>query len=203
MRTETYSCGSSATEQLQHLSLREAKDLLFCESTASRPVNYTGIQIESVLSSFTQGVDGIRKTSVLSYNSENDDGVDNGDEIPNTTERPVLLTCDGLQIDFANCDVVQLDSSGGTVQAKKSIDHFKEMLSVNKELWSMLENCKDEYFYEIKKRTEEANKELMRDVRLHVMSNTKQINTSKGPLLSCLPINTVNTTNEHKRQNIY
>ena len=67
----------------------------------------------------------------------------------------------------------------------------------------MLENCKDEYFYEIKKRTEEANKELMRDVRLHVMSNTKQINTSKGPLLSCLPINTVNTTNEHKRQNIY
>ena len=200
---ETYRCGSSATELLQHLSLREAKDLLFCDSTASRPVNYTGVQIESVLSSFSQGVDGIRKTFVLSYNSENNDGVDNGDEIPNTTETIGLHTSDGLQIDFANRDVVQLDSSGGTVQAKKSIDHFKEMLSVNKELWSMLENCKDEYFYEIKKRTEEANKELMRDVRLHVMSNTKQINTSKGPLLSCLPINTVNTTNEHKRQNIY
>ena len=42
-------------------------------------------------------------------------GLDNAHEIPNTTERPGLRTCDSLQIDFANRDVVQLDSSGGTV----------------------------------------------------------------------------------------
>lgn len=166
----------------------ETRSRLFPKNIRSYPINYTRDEVQSAMAQFSEGYNGIQKSYVLSY--DNDGESDDESRFHHST-----CDQDGPQVDL-------VDYASRNQPRNDRIDHYHEMLSMSKQLWSMLENCDDSFYNEVKKETESMLSDQVRRAHAHILNKcpAKAINQTKGQLVSSRPVVTKNCSSRHEKQ---
>ena len=85
-------------------------------------------------------------------------------------------------------------------RSKTKVDCYQVMVALNKSLWDMFENCTEEFFEEMKRECEIANRAMAIRVRQYLVQNSGKVSDviNSGAVL-CKPTNVLNVGNEHRK----
>ena len=193
--SQTFKWGIETDDWCKKLQLLEAKDRLFANTQTSRLSNYYQREVEAAISSLNEAYNGVRRSYMLSY--DDDDNGNDYDCQVGGSDTGIVVDVDAVD-DFA-AEVCEVMDESGVV--RREIDHYKEMLGVHKQVWDLLENCDDDFYFDIKQEAEERARDLMCRVHTHLAAKSGKTNTSGGALVSCKPTNVKNVSKNHKKQN--
>ena len=186
----TYVHGNQTSESMKGISFEVARTNLFSDGL-SHPTTYKQSDVELALAFLRNSHGGIKKTFELQCESDDDYGnsfqlYDDGND-------------DDDDYNDANDTFTNRCLTSEQEGRSKPANRYERLLSVNKELGSLIEDCDEEVFITVLKRAEDS----VAQVRANIIHRQKKSNDPNEILCSVNPSLVTNRIRKHRRQQHY